>query len=97
MFDKYLAGFRERVRGNIPWNNYSAYEIRIIGALVRLGKRDCVQELLAFFLADRRIPPWNQWPEISWRDPTGPQLHRRYAAQLDRRGIYPLDPQPVCL
>jgi hypothetical protein len=74
MFDKYLAGFRERVRGDIPWNNYSAYEIRIIGALVRLGRRESVQELLEFFLADRRIPPWNQWPEISWRDPQGPSF-----------------------
>ncbi len=74
MFDKYLAGFRERVRGAMPWNNYSAYEIRIIGALVRLGKRECVQELLDFFLADRRIQPWNQWPEISWRDPQGPSF-----------------------
>jgi hypothetical protein len=73
-FDKYLVGFRERARGDISWNNYSAYEIRIIGALVRLGKRECVQELLEFFLADRRIPPWNQWPEISWRDPQGPSF-----------------------
>lgn len=72
MFDKYLAGFRQRVRGDMPWNNYSAYEIRIIGALVRLGRREDAQELLEFFLADRRIPPWNQWPEISWRDPLGP-------------------------
>jgi hypothetical protein len=74
MFDKYLAGFRERVRGDIPWNNYSAYEIRIIGALVKLDRREDVQELLEFFLADRRIPPWNQWPEISWRDPQGPSF-----------------------
>ncbi len=74
MFDKYLAGFRERVRGDIPWNNYSAYEIRIIGALVKLDRREDVQELLEFFLADRRILPWNQWPEISWRDPQGPSF-----------------------
>jgi len=38
-FDKYLAGFRERTRGAENWTNYSAYEIRIIGALVRLGRR----------------------------------------------------------
>jgi hypothetical protein len=25
-------------------------------------------------LADRRIPAWNQWPEISWRDPSGPSF-----------------------
>ena len=73
-FDTYLAGFRERVRGAIPWNNYSAYEMRIIGALVRLGRRQDAHELLDFFLADRRILPWNQWPEISWHDPKGPSF-----------------------
>jgi hypothetical protein len=73
-FDKYLLGFRERVRGDIPWNNYSAYEIRIIGALIRLGRRQEAHELLDFFLADRRILPWNQWPEISWHDPKGPSF-----------------------
>ncbi|MGD2011772.1 MAG: amylo-alpha-1,6-glucosidase, partial [Desulfobacterales bacterium] len=73
-FDKYLAGFRERKSGRVAWNNYSAYEIRIIGALVRLGKRAEAMELLEFMLADRRILPWNQWPEISWRDPSSPSF-----------------------
>ncbi|MBS1213774.1 MAG: hypothetical protein H6R26_2391, partial [Proteobacteria bacterium] len=73
-FDKYLAGFRQRVRGEVAWNNYSAYEIRIIGTLVRLGRREQAHELLDFFLADRRIRPWNQWPEISWYDPKGPSF-----------------------
>jgi hypothetical protein len=73
-FDKYLVGFHERARGDIPWNNYSAYEIRIIAALIRLGRRQDGHDLLDFFLADRRIPPWNQWPEISWRDPKGPSF-----------------------
>ena len=59
-------------RGEIDWNNYSAYEIRILGALVRLGRRADAHELLEFFLADRRPQPWNQWPEISWRDPRSP-------------------------
>jgi hypothetical protein len=71
-FDEYLAGFRRRVRGEIDWNNYSAYEIRIIGALVHLGRRDDVTELAAFLLGDRRPRAWNQWPEISWRDPRSP-------------------------
>ena len=38
-FDKYMAGFRQRCSGTVEWSNYSAYEIRIIGALVRLGRR----------------------------------------------------------
>ena len=73
-FEKYLDGFRARVRGDTPWANYSAYEIRIIAALVRLGRRREAHELLRFFFADRRILPWNQWPEISWRDPLGPSF-----------------------
>jgi len=72
MLDTYLEGFRRKHRGEIPWNNYTAYEIRIIGAFVRLGKRDIANELLAFFLSDRRPLEWNQWPEITWRDPRAP-------------------------
>ena len=71
-FDEYLRGFRRRRSGEIDWNNYTAYEIRILGALVRLGRRDDAHELLEFFLADRRPRAWNQWPEISWRDPRSP-------------------------
>jgi len=71
-FATYLEGFRRRQDPQLPWTNYSAYEIRIIGALVRLGKRAEANELLEFFLADRRPLEWNQWPEISWRDPRSP-------------------------
>lgn len=72
MLDTYLDGFRRKHRGEMQWNNYTAYEIRIIGAFVRLGKRDIVNELLDFFLSDRRPREWNQWPEITWKDPLSP-------------------------
>lgn len=71
-FATYLEGFRRRQDPQQPWTNYSAYEIRIIGALVRLEKREEANKLLEFFLADRRPIEWNQWPEISWRDPRSP-------------------------
>jgi hypothetical protein len=71
-YDEYLRGFRRRRDGELDWNNYSAYEIRIVAALVRLGRRGEAHELLDFFLADRRPRAWNQWPEISWRDPRSP-------------------------
>lgn len=67
-FAKYLSNFRLRCRDEIPWINYSAYEVRIIGALVRLGQRQGALELLEFLLSDRRPLAWNQWPEITWRD-----------------------------
>jgi hypothetical protein len=71
-YDEYLRGFRRRARGEIEWTNYTAYEIRIVGALVRLGRREEAHELLDWLLADRRPLPWNQWPEISWRDARSP-------------------------
>jgi hypothetical protein len=71
-FDKYLADWRGKRSGTVPSANYTPYEIRIIGALVRLGRRDAALELLRFFLSDRRPVPWNQWPEIAWRDHKAP-------------------------
>jgi hypothetical protein len=56
----------------MAWNNYTAYEIRIVGALMQLGKRAEALELLKFFLSDRRPRQWNQWPEISWKNPRSP-------------------------
>jgi hypothetical protein len=72
MLETYITDFRRKHRGEMQWNNYTAYEIRIIGAFVRLGKRDVANELLEFFLSDRRPLAWNQWPEITWRDPRSP-------------------------
>jgi hypothetical protein len=71
-FDDYLANFRKRRSGEVDWIAYSPYEIRIIGALVRLGRRTEAFELAQCFLADRRPVGWNQWPEIAWRDPRSP-------------------------
>lgn len=71
-FDRYLKGFRERISGVMPWNNYSAYEMRIVTALTRLGRRSDAIELLTFLLQDRRPCVWNQWPEITWKDPHSP-------------------------
>ncbi len=72
-FDLFMERFRA-MHGEHPvaWNNYTPYEIRIAGALVRLGRRTEAHELLTFFLAERRPPVWNQWPEIAWQDPRAP-------------------------
>lgn len=72
MFRKYLDDFRRNHGEDGHWKNYTAYEIRIIGAMVRLGMREEANELLDFFLGDRRPVVWNQWPEISWRDKNAP-------------------------
>lgn len=71
-FDKYLIDWRRKRTGDLPWTNYTPYEIRIIGALLRLNRRSDALELLRFFMTDRRPLAWNQWPEIAWRDPGAP-------------------------
>jgi hypothetical protein len=72
-FDLFMERFRAMHGAHpVAWTNYTPYEIRIIGALVRLERRDEAHELAQFFLAERRPPVWNQWPEIAWRDPRAP-------------------------
>lgn len=71
-FERYLISLRERAAGRDGGSRYTPYEIRIVGALVRLGWREAALEALQFFLGDRRPLAWNQWPEISWRDPLAP-------------------------
>jgi hypothetical protein len=71
-FTLYLARFRALRTNQAQWTHYSPYEIRIIGALVRLGKRAEAEELARFFFSERRPLAWNQWPEIAWRDPRTP-------------------------
>ena len=71
-FDAYLADWRSKRAPGATSQSYTPYEIRIIGALVRLGRREAALELLRFFLSDKRPREWNQWPEIAWRDRKAP-------------------------
>ena len=54
--------------GKADWDVFTPYEIRIIGAFVRLGWRDRAQELLQFFMSYRRPSGWAQWAEVVGRD-----------------------------
>ncbi len=70
-FERYFEQVEERHR-SAGWTSYTPYELRSVGTFVRLGWRDRAQLLLAGFMADRRPPGWNQWPEVVWRDPRYP-------------------------
>jgi len=67
-FEGYWEFFRDRRDGKKPWEAFTPYEIRTIGAFVRLGWRDRAHELLAYFLAHRSPPEWAQWAEVVWND-----------------------------
>ncbi len=71
-FERYWREFVDRRDGRKDWNDYTPYEIRTIGTFVRLGWRERAHALLDYFMAGRRPPPWNQWPEVVRRNPRQP-------------------------
>ena len=68
-FERYWTEFRARAAGSKAWKDYTPYETRVIGSFVRLGWRDRLDELIGFFMADRRPAAWNQWAEVVGREP----------------------------
>jgi len=73
-YERYWREFVERRDGRRAWEDYTPYEIRTIGTFLRLGWRDRAHQLLEFFMAGRRPPPWNQWPEVIGREARQPRF-----------------------
>jgi hypothetical protein len=73
-FERYWREFVDRRDGRKAWEDYTPYELRNVGTFVRLGWRQRAQELLAFFMADRRPAAWNQWAEVVGRDARKPRF-----------------------
>ena len=67
-FERYWSEFVRR-RDGAAWEDYTPYEIRNVGAFVRLGWRDRAHELLPFFFDSRRPAAWNGWAEGVGREP----------------------------
>jgi hypothetical protein len=72
-FAQYYDFFRERAAAG-TWEVYTPYEIRNVGAFVRLGWRERAHELLDFFLSHQRPAGWRQWAEVVWRDERAPHF-----------------------
>lgn len=72
-FERYWAEFVRR-RDSTSWEDYTPYELRNVGAFVRLGWRDRAHEILGWFLEDRRPPEWKAWAEGVGREPRKPRF-----------------------
>ena len=68
------AGTARRDADGSRGDAYTPYELRTVGALVRLGRKAEAHEMLAFFMKDRRPAAWNQWAEVVGRDPRAPRF-----------------------
>ncbi len=73
-FARYFRAARGRANPDSLWNDYTPYEWRTVGALVRLGWKTQALALLAQFMNDRRPTAWQQWAEVVWRDPRLPKF-----------------------
>ena len=73
-FERYWKFFTDRRDGKLPqpWDAYTPYEVRTIGAFVRLGWRDRANELIEYFLNDQRPLGWNAFSEVVYRDRAKP-------------------------
>ena len=67
-YDRYFAEIAK------PREDWTPYEMRIIGAMVRLGDRAHALELIDRFLADRRPAAWNEWAEVVGREVRKPRF-----------------------
>ncbi|HSK17547.1 MAG TPA: hypothetical protein VK912_00295, partial [Longimicrobiales bacterium] len=58
----------------VEWDAYTPYELRVVGAFVRLGERRRAHEALEWFLRDVRPSGWNHWAEVVARDRDEPRF-----------------------
>src|SRR5262249_39474956 len=69
-FERY---YRESIRARLdgkPWDAFTPYEWRNVGAFLRLGWKSRALEAVDLFLRYRRPAEWNQWAEVVFRDPS---------------------------
>ena len=73
-FERYWTFFRARRDGPQTWEAFTPYELRNVGAMVRLGWRPRALEALEYFLRFMRPHDWLQWPEVVWREERVPKF-----------------------
>lgn len=68
-FEKAWENFVKRRASGRAWKDYTPYELRQVGAMVRLGQRERAHEMLAWYFEDQHPAGWRHWAEVVWSDP----------------------------
>nr|WP_295085248.1 hypothetical protein [uncultured Roseateles sp.] len=63
-FERYWSEMNARSEGQRTWTDYTPYELRTVGALLRLGQAERAHAMLNFFFKHQRPAGWNQWAEV---------------------------------
>ncbi|MBI1191276.1 MAG: coagulation factor 5/8 type domain-containing protein [Tepidisphaera sp.] len=72
-FERAWTNFEERAKSN-TWDTYTPYELRHVGAYIRLGWPDRAMQALRWFHQYQRPQGWRQWAEVVYRDETTPKF-----------------------
>ncbi|MEO8138020.1 MAG: discoidin domain-containing protein [Gemmatimonadota bacterium] len=73
-FEQYWRNTMQRLQPSAVWDAYTPYELRTVGTVLRLGRKDRALALMDMFLADQEPAEWNQWPEVVWHDRRAPKF-----------------------
>lgn len=74
-FDLAWREFTRRRDASPPkWDAYTPYELRHIGAYLRLGHKDRAWAALEWYLGHQRPIGWRHWAEVVWRDRGTPRM-----------------------
>jgi len=73
-FERYWQSSLARAQGTRTSPDYTPYELRAVGALVRLAQPDRAHAMLDFFFMDQRPQGWNQWAEVVLPDAREPRF-----------------------
>lgn len=73
-FERYWEEFVARRDGAKPWDNYTPYEWRVVGTMVRIDQPARAHAIADWFMGHQRPPGWNQWAEVVWKDPRTPRF-----------------------
>lgn len=73
-FERYWRSAQARADGSAPWRDYTPYEWRNVGALLRLGHPERARGLMAFLFQHQRPAGWNQWAEVVLPDAREPHF-----------------------
>jgi hypothetical protein len=69
-FERYWQSFVKRAADEArTWKDYTPYEWRVVGTLVKLGQRQRAMEAAEWFARDQYPQGWRHWGEIVWGNP----------------------------
>ncbi len=73
-FERYWQSSLAHTQGTRASPDYTPYELRTVGALVRLAQPERAHAMLNFFFKDQRPQGWNQWAEVVLPDAREPRF-----------------------